>query len=179
MSPTHTQSQFCAATPISPFVQCHISFRLLPSSVTTFVSGEILLLITRYLKMTTTIAYIVHCGQNFMYWVCGCGCACEYVCMYMCMYVYIIIKTCNRISSADTSRKQLYMTCGYKTINKTNKKVFTLVNGGTWSVLLGIQGKVDCIEIPKTVALVINWWALSLESLYLISLLIFSFKMLN
>ena len=40
---TRTQSQLCTATPISSFVQCHISFRLLPSSVATFVLIEILL----------------------------------------------------------------------------------------------------------------------------------------
>ena len=28
MSPTCTQSQFCTATPISSFAQCHISYRL-------------------------------------------------------------------------------------------------------------------------------------------------------
>ena len=37
MSSTRTQSQFYTATPISSFVQCHISFRLLPSSVPTFI----------------------------------------------------------------------------------------------------------------------------------------------
>ena len=40
MSSTRTQSQLCTATPISSFVQCHISFRLLPSSVATFVLIE-------------------------------------------------------------------------------------------------------------------------------------------
>ena len=34
---TRTQSQLCTATPISSFVQCHLSFRLLPSSIATFV----------------------------------------------------------------------------------------------------------------------------------------------
>ena len=43
MSSTRTQSQLCTATPISSFVQCHISFRLLPSSVATFVLIEVLL----------------------------------------------------------------------------------------------------------------------------------------
>ena len=36
-------SQLCTPTPISSFAQCHISFRLLPSSVATFVLIEILL----------------------------------------------------------------------------------------------------------------------------------------
>ena len=36
MSSTHTQSQLYTFTPISSFVQCHISFWLLPSSVATF-----------------------------------------------------------------------------------------------------------------------------------------------
>ena len=35
MSSTCTQSHLCTATPISSFVLCHISFRLLPSSVAT------------------------------------------------------------------------------------------------------------------------------------------------
>ena len=43
MSSTHTQSQLCPATPISTFVQCQVSFRLLPSSVTTFALIEICL----------------------------------------------------------------------------------------------------------------------------------------
>ena len=34
---TRTQSQLCTATPISSFVQFHISFRLLPSSVATYI----------------------------------------------------------------------------------------------------------------------------------------------
>ena len=43
MSSTRTQSQLCTAAPISSFVQYHISFRLLLSSVDTFVLIEILL----------------------------------------------------------------------------------------------------------------------------------------
>ena len=43
MSSTRTQSQLYAATPISSFVQCHISFWLLPSSVATFFLIETLL----------------------------------------------------------------------------------------------------------------------------------------
>ena len=43
MSSTCTQSQLCTATPISSFVQCHISFWLLPSSVAMFVFIEFLL----------------------------------------------------------------------------------------------------------------------------------------
>ena len=37
MNSTRTQSQLCIATPISSFVQCQVSFRLLPSSVATFI----------------------------------------------------------------------------------------------------------------------------------------------
>ena len=37
ISSTHTQNQLCTATPISSFVQCHISFQLLPSSVAMFI----------------------------------------------------------------------------------------------------------------------------------------------
>ena len=43
MSSTRTQSQPCTAIPTSLFIQCHISFRLLSSSVATLVSIEILL----------------------------------------------------------------------------------------------------------------------------------------
>ena len=43
MSSTHTQSQLCTATPIATFAQSPISFRLLPSSVTTFILIEIFL----------------------------------------------------------------------------------------------------------------------------------------
>ena len=43
MSLTRTHSQLCTATPISSFAQCHISFRLLPSSVAPSVLIEILL----------------------------------------------------------------------------------------------------------------------------------------
>ena len=37
ISSTRTQSQLCKAAPISWFVQCQISCRLLPSSVATFI----------------------------------------------------------------------------------------------------------------------------------------------
>ena len=37
MSLTRTQSQLCTATPISSFVQCQVSFRLLLSSAATFI----------------------------------------------------------------------------------------------------------------------------------------------
>ena len=37
MSSTRTQSQLCTATPILSFVQCQISFWLLPSSVAMFI----------------------------------------------------------------------------------------------------------------------------------------------
>ena len=40
MNSACTQSQLCAATPISSFVQCQVSFRLFPSSVATFVLIE-------------------------------------------------------------------------------------------------------------------------------------------
>ena len=67
------------------------------------------------------------------------------------------------------------MTCCYMTTNETkiktdkqtnkqtNKKILTVLGGGTWSFLLGSQSENDYIEIPKTVALVINWWALPLD----------------
>ena len=37
MSSTRTQNQLCTTTPISSFAQCPISFRLLLSSVATFI----------------------------------------------------------------------------------------------------------------------------------------------
>ena len=44
-------------------------------------------------------------------------------------------------------------------INKqTNKQnIFTVMEDGTWPFLLGNQSKNDCIGIPNTVALIINW----------------------
>ena len=43
MSSSRTQSQHCTGTPILSFVQRQVSFRLLPSSVTTFILIEIFL----------------------------------------------------------------------------------------------------------------------------------------
>ena len=37
VSSTRTQNQLCTFSPIELFVQCHISFRLFPSSVATFI----------------------------------------------------------------------------------------------------------------------------------------------
>ena len=81
-------------------------------------------------------------------YACKCvgGCVCEYVCMYMCIYLCIIIKTCGKISSTDTSSKQLYMTFGYITIDETKQKKIHSNDGC----------KNDCIEILATVALKIN-----------------------
>ena len=42
MSSTRTQNQLCTATPMSSFVQCQVSFRLLPSSAATFVLTDII-----------------------------------------------------------------------------------------------------------------------------------------
>ena len=42
MSSTRTQNQLCTTTSISSFVQSQVSFRLLPSSVATFILIEIL-----------------------------------------------------------------------------------------------------------------------------------------
>ena len=50
ISSTNTQSQLCTATPISSFVQCKVSFWLLPSSVATFI-----LIKTFYLSIYTYI----------------------------------------------------------------------------------------------------------------------------
>ena len=66
----------------------------------------------------------------------------------------VVIKTSTKKANRQTNKQ-------------TNKKIFTVVGGGTWSVLLRRQSKNVCIEIPKTVALVINWSALPLESPYL------------
>ena len=40
MCSTHTQSQLCTATTISSFIQCQVSFRLLPLSVVMFILIE-------------------------------------------------------------------------------------------------------------------------------------------
>ena len=45
-----TQSQLCTATSISSFVQCPISFWLLPSSVVTFILIEIHIDVTKKLE---------------------------------------------------------------------------------------------------------------------------------
>ena len=50
---------------------------------------------------------IVYFRQNRDVCKCACVCVCEYVCMYICLYVYFNVKTCDKISSADASRKQL------------------------------------------------------------------------
>ena len=41
----------------------------------------------------------------------------------------------------------------------------TVMGGATWPDLLGNQSKYDCIEISKTFALVMNWWAVPLQPL--------------
>ena len=63
--------------------------------------------------------------------------------------------------------------------NKQTNKIFTVLGDGTQSVMLGCLNKNDCIEIPRRIAQVINWWVLPLELLYSTGLLIVSFKMLN
>ena len=50
---------------------------------------------------------VVYFRQNRGVCKCACVCVCEYVCMYICIYVYFTVKTFDKISSADTSRKQL------------------------------------------------------------------------
>ena len=50
MSSTRTQSQHCTATTISSFVQCQVSFRSLPSSVTTFVLIKFLKIVREILE---------------------------------------------------------------------------------------------------------------------------------
>ena len=47
------------------------------------------------------------------------------------MYVRINIKVCDKISSSDTSSKQLHMTSSDITINKTNKQNIHI--GGRWN----------------------------------------------
>ena len=63
ISSTHTENQLCTAAPVSLFVQCQISFRLLPSSVATFILTEISLsyyyiYIIYYIHYTLYILYI-------------------------------------------------------------------------------------------------------------------------
>ena len=87
-----------------------------------------------------TIAY---CRQTF---VCKCVgvYVCEYECMDMCIYVCIIIKTCDKISSTNTSGKQLQMTSGYITINKTEQKQKNIHCGGR-----GAWAKMTALKSPK------------------------------
>ena len=94
------------------------------------------------------------------------------------IYIYIYIYICTYIHTYIYIHIYTYIYT-YIYIHIYIYILFIVVGGGNWSVLLGSQSINDCIEIPKTVALVINWWTLSLESLYLIGLLIFSFKKLH
>ena len=85
-------------------------------------------------------------------------CVCEYMCRYMCKYV-CIIGTCDKISSNGISSKQLYMTCGYMSINNTiQKKIRSNVQR---NLINSAGGKLEqlfqSIEIPETVALAIDW----------------------
>ena len=57
---------------------------------------------------------------------------CEFVFWYMYLYVYVFINTFNKISSTDTSSKQLYMTCGYININKKNQT--NVLSDGWWNL---------------------------------------------
>ena len=79
-----------------------------------------------------------YCWQSFMY-VSVCMFLCEYVCLSI--YVWIIIKTCDKISSSDTLNKQLYMTCGYITISKTNRQ--RSIDSGGWWNLISFAGEPD------------------------------------
>ena len=63
------------------------------------------LVITRYHQMIT----IIYFRQNRDVCKCACVCVCEYVCMYICIYVYFTVKTCAKISSADTSKVMIYI----------------------------------------------------------------------
>ena len=58
----------------------------------------------------------------------------------MCIYVSIIIKTCNKVSSTNTSSKQLQMACGYITINKVKKKYIYIYiySHGWWNLISSI-----------------------------------------
>ena len=60
MRSTCTQSQLCTATPVSSFVQCQISFRLLPLSVTTFILIKILHRVNQFSVAAWTDTYGVH-----------------------------------------------------------------------------------------------------------------------
>ena len=59
MSPARTQSQLCTATPSSSFVQCQVLFRLLHSSVATFILIEIFLRPSRECSEMNN-RYVIH-----------------------------------------------------------------------------------------------------------------------
>ena len=129
--------------------------------------------------------------------VCVCECVCEYVCIYisaqkmrlsikglfskcdwirsfLCSaYVYMCMIKHHQLTLQANNYKWLVVIktstkkANRQTNKQTNKKIFTVVGAGTWSVLLRRQSKNVCIEIPKTIALFINWSALPLESPYL------------
>ena len=102
-----------------------------------------------------------------------------YMC-YMCASVLVVL--CDKILPTQTLRKQLWMTCGYKTINQPTEKAAnkltnkTIHSAEVWK-MKGVTSsagkpKQKNGQIAKTVSLV------PLEWIFSIFLLIFSFIML-
>ena len=95
-------------------------------------------------------------------------CICVSMCMYVYVYVYISVHYYKLVIKYHQLALQVSSHIGLqlhshqksKQTNKqtktTTKQVFTVVGSGTRSVLLVSQSKNDCIEILKTVTLVIN-----------------------
>ena len=46
----------------------------------------------------------------------------KYACTYICIYVYIVMNTCDKKTSTETSVKQLQITCGYIYISQAKQK---------------------------------------------------------
>ena len=144
------------------------------------VCFSIRLVITRYYQMTT----IVNSRKNFYVsmWVWVYLSMSLFIFAYMCyMCASVLVIFCDKILPTQTSSKQLWMTCGYKTINQpTEKAANKLTNKAIHSAevwkLTSSAGKPKQkngqIEIAKTVSLV------PLEWIFSIFLLIFSFIML-
>ena len=133
------------------------------------------LVITRYHK-------ILFAGKTL------CKCVGVYVCLLVCVYVYVyiyaLLRSCDKISPSDTSRKQLYRLV---VLQLSKKSKWTLIkkrvhSGGRW-ILTSSAGE------PEQKWLYLNpqnshsghqlMSPTTAVTIYLISILVLSFKMLN
>ena len=69
MISTRTQSQLCTATPVSSFVQCRISFWLLPSSVATFFNSKFMHITNIYIYNVLFFVFVVYCVTDKKFFI--------------------------------------------------------------------------------------------------------------